>query len=91
MSRQEKLLNRFLSKPKNFTWSELQTLLRSFGFEETTTGKTSGSRRRFTHPERAPIMIHKPHPDGRLKMYQVTQIITHLRTERLIERSGETK
>jgi hypothetical protein len=38
----------------------------------------------FTHPTRGPIMLHKPHPDETLKAYQVTQIITFLKVERLI-------
>lgn len=84
VSRQEKLLKRFLAKPKDFTWSELKTLLSGLGYEEVSSGKTSGSRRRFTHPTRGPIMLHKPHPDETLKAYQVTQIITFLKVERLI-------
>jgi hypothetical protein len=84
MSKQQKLVRRFLSKPNDFTWSELKTLLVGFGYCESSGGKTGGSRRRFTHPQRGPIMLHKPHPDETLKMYQVTQIITHLKGERLI-------
>jgi hypothetical protein len=84
VSQQEKLSQRFLAKPKDFTWSELKTLLGSFGYQEASGGKTGGSRRRFTHASRAPIMLHKSHPDETLKAYQVTQIITFLRVERLI-------
>jgi hypothetical protein len=41
MSSAEKLLLRFLAQPKDFTYSELKTLLASFGFEEE---QGSGSR-----------------------------------------------
>ncbi len=34
MTRQEKLIKRLLSKPKDFTWNELTKLLSGFGFEE---------------------------------------------------------
>jgi hypothetical protein len=84
VSRQEKLLKRFLAKPKDFTWSELKTLLGSFGYQDASSGKTGGSRRRFTHTTRGPIILHKPHPDETLKAYQVRQIIIFLRVERLI-------
>jgi cyclopropane fatty-acyl-phospholipid synthase-like methyltransferase len=47
MSRREKLIKRFLSCPKDFTWEELKALLSGFGFEEISFGKTGGSRRRF--------------------------------------------
>jgi hypothetical protein len=33
MSRQEKLLRRIASSPKDFTWSELVSLMTSLGFE----------------------------------------------------------
>lgn len=79
MSQNEKLLKRFLSKPKDFTWSELKTLLKGFGYVESSAGKTGGSRRRFLHEEYGPIVLHKPHPGNELKSYQVEQIITFLR------------
>ena len=44
MTKKNKLLERFLSVPKDFTYDELKTLLRSLGYEESNLGKTSGSR-----------------------------------------------
>jgi hypothetical protein len=84
MSQHGKLLKRFLEKPKDFTWMELKTLLSGFGYEEASGGKTGGSRRRFVHGERAPIILHKPHPGNELKSYQVTQIITYLKVEGIL-------
>ncbi|MBV9762299.1 MAG: type II toxin-antitoxin system HicA family toxin [Acidobacteriaceae bacterium] len=54
-----------------------------FGYTETAPGKTAGSRRRFVHPDREPIILHKPHPGNELKAYQVTQIVAYLKEEGL--------
>ncbi len=61
MGTREKLIKRFLSMPRDFTFQELSRLLGYFGYEECSKGKTSGSRVIFRHPERKfPIMLHKP-------------------------------
>jgi hypothetical protein len=52
MSRQEKLLNRFLSVPSDFTWEELIKILTGFGYLELKAGKTGGSRRRFADKDK---------------------------------------
>jgi len=44
MARQDKLLARFRRHPADFTWDELMRLLRSFGYEVESKGRTSGSR-----------------------------------------------
>ncbi|GMT48757.1 MAG: hypothetical protein IEMM0008_0296 [bacterium] len=65
MSSHNKLLARFLSKPKDFTYDELKRLLKSFDFEEMTKGKTSGSRIVFVQNEaNTKIKLHKPHHSG---------------------------
>lgn len=84
MSRKEKLIKRFLSCPKDFTWEELVSLLTGFGFEEASTGKTGGSRRRFINELGVIITLHKPHPQNILKRYQIEQIIEILRREGLL-------
>jgi hypothetical protein len=84
MTRKEKLIKRFLGKPKDFTWEELQKLLTLFDFEEVKTGKTSGSRTRFINPSGVIISLHKPHPHNTLKIYQIEQIIDILKQERLL-------
>lgn len=60
--------------PKDFHYDEAVKLLESFGFEEVKKGKTSGSRVKFEHPAGVPIMLHKPHPSGIMKQYQLKQI-----------------
>ncbi|MHB8483682.1 MAG: type II toxin-antitoxin system HicA family toxin [Nitrospiria bacterium] len=84
MSKRKKLVQRFISKPKDFTWQELVTLLEGFGYREIRFGKTGGSRVRFIHPELPPISLHKPHPIPLLKRYQVEQILETLQGEGLL-------
>ncbi len=80
MSKAEKLLKRFLSKPKDFTYDELERLLRAFDYEEAKTGKTSGSRVAFiNHKTKHIIRLHKPHPNAELKRYQINDIEEELR------------
>lgn len=75
MGKSEKLLRRFLSKPKDFTYEELKRLLRALGYEEAKTGKTSGSRVAFiNHKRKHIIRLHKPHPKTELKQYQLNDI-----------------
>jgi hypothetical protein len=84
MSKKEKLLKRFLARPRDFTFDELEALLRIFGFSRYEGGRTSGSRVRFVHRLHPPISLHRPHPGNTLKRYQMEQIETYLRAEGLI-------
>jgi hypothetical protein len=85
MSKSEKLKKRFLSRPRDFTYKELNSLLSSLGYEECLLGKTSGSRVAFIHKETKHIIrLHKPHPGNELKMYQIDLIIEELRIRGLI-------
>ncbi len=74
MYRKEKLVARFLSKPSDFHYYELVTLLRQFGYYEIKQGKSSGSRIKFINAEGMPIALHKPHPSGVFKPYQLKQV-----------------
>lgn len=60
--------------PSDFHFDEMVTLLGYFGYENVKKGKTSGSRVKFENKEGIPIMLHKPHPSGILKKYQMRQI-----------------
>ena len=71
MSKKEKLLKRFLSKPADFEFNELVILLKMFDFELISGGKTSGSACKFRHKNGECIFIHKPHPKLILKSYQM--------------------
>ena len=84
MAKREKLLDRFLRRPTDFTWNELCAVLNSFGYQQISAGKTGGSRVRFIHSSCPPIMMHKPHPRPILKRYQLEDIINLLKQEKLL-------
>ena len=80
MSKKDKLLKRLKSKPLDFTYDELKTLLNYLGFNEDNKGKTSGSRVMFFEVNSNEVIrLHKPHPNNILKEYQLKQIIITLR------------
>ncbi len=60
--------------PSDFHYQEMVRLLRYFNFKEVKKGKTSGSRIKFENKEGVPVMLHKPHPTGIMKIYQMKQI-----------------
>ena len=82
MGKHEKLLKRFKSRPKDFTFQEVTTLLAGFGYALNQSG--SGSRVRFEHEHCAPVFMHKPHPSPVLKPYLIDQILDILRQEGLL-------
>ena len=84
MSQREKLEDRFLSRPKDFTWGELVRLLKYVGYTEDKTGKTGGSRRRFSHEFAASLYLHKPHPGNLVKLYLLDYIAEQLDREGLL-------
>jgi predicted RNA binding protein YcfA (HicA-like mRNA interferase family) len=85
MSRFEKLLQRLLSMPRDFTWEELIKVLSHFGFVELKKGKTGGSRRKFSDENKNVIILHKPHPGNIVKEYVIKQIITLLKEKGYIK------
>ncbi|MCP0914980.1 MULTISPECIES: type II toxin-antitoxin system HicA family toxin [Legionella] len=84
MTKKDKLRERILSSPSDFTWAELTSLLNSLGYKESNAGKTSGSRVRFISDKYSPITLHKPHPKPILKKYMVKQVIQQLQKEGLL-------
>ena len=85
MSSREKLIKRFLSLPKDFTFNELEKLLSGFGYVLVNKGNTSGSRVVFKNDENRPIMLHKPHPGNIVKLYTLKQVLSELKEVGLIE------
>ena len=82
MTRSEKLLTRFLSRPKDFTYNEIVRLLGSFGYKEQ---QGSGSRIVFSNEGlKHNIKLHKPHPGNVLKRYQIDLIIKELKSNELV-------
>ena len=84
MTKKDKLKERLLRCPSDFTWDELKQLLFSLGYRESNVGKTSGSRVRFVSDEYSPILLHKPHPKPVIKMYMLKQVIEQLKKEGLL-------
>ena len=78
MSKQEKLFERFISVPADFTWDELKKILSSFGYSEISKGKTAGSRKKFVDIDGNLILLHKLHPSNIVKKYALKQIIENL-------------
>jgi len=86
MSRADKLLKRFLSRPADFTWEEMSRLLHGFGYRELKSGKIAGSRVAFINRESGHIIrLHQPHPARALKRYQRDLLEEALRAKGIIE------
>ncbi len=84
MSRLEKEIERLKSKPKDYTYDEVKSLLNKLGFFENNKGRTSGSKVEFLNKDGKKIEIHKPHPKNILKAYQINLILKTLKEWRLI-------
>lgn len=76
MSKKGKLLERFEGLPKDFTWSELRTLLKQLGYEEE---EGDGSRICFIGAENKKIFLHKPHPGNIIKHYALKKTLENLK------------
>ena len=78
MSKADKLITKLRSKPKDFRWSEVETIMSSLGFEKI---EGNGSRVKFVMPgTKLVINLHKPHPSNEMKSYAVKLLL-----EKLIE------
>jgi hypothetical protein len=83
MGGKEKLIARLKSKPKDFTFDEMQCLLELLGFEILNKRKASGSRVLFKNGN-IPINLHKPHPRKEFLEYQIMYVLDVLEREGLI-------
>jgi len=78
MSKTDKLKAKLLSKPKDFTYQELVTLFKAYGFEEKT---GQGSVRKLVNLKTGKIFnLHEPHPGNILKGYVIREAIKILNT-----------
>ncbi|MPN52835.1 hypothetical protein SDC9_200498 [bioreactor metagenome] len=78
MGTKEKLIERFLTLPKDFTYEEVKRLFGILGYVEKTKGGTSGSRVEFVST------------DG-LSSYAMKQMLSFIREQRLIEKYVNNK
>jgi predicted RNA binding protein YcfA (HicA-like mRNA interferase family) len=77
MGTKEKLLFRLFSRPHDFKWEDLVTLLCGYGFKML---KNKGSRHKFFHPDnKRKLSFHKPHPENTVKRYVIDQTIAVLK------------
>ena len=83
MSKRDKLINRLLRMPKDFTFDEMVSLLMYFGYELKQGGTGSGVK--FVKENSNDVInFHKPHPSGILKRYVLVQVIEKLRKDGLL-------
>ncbi|MDR0832893.1 MAG: type II toxin-antitoxin system HicA family toxin [Candidatus Symbiothrix sp.] len=91
MGSHEKLLERFLRLPKDFSWEELSRLLSKYGYVQNNKGKTSGSRVVFEKEDSAiSLDLHKPHPKNILKPYQMKDVWEFLQRIEVIKKETDT-
>ena len=85
MGTKEKLRERFLKMPSDFTFDEMQRLLEGYGYEKGNKGRTSGSRIIFKNGNKRPIMLHKPHPGNIVKGSAMKNVDAALKEAGLIK------
>jgi predicted RNA binding protein YcfA (HicA-like mRNA interferase family) len=77
VSKKEKLLEKLLSQPPNFTWDEAVKLMKQHNFELV---KNSGSKRVFKHASGLKVFLHEPHPQNTLLNYAMETLIEGLKS-----------
>lgn len=85
MGTKEKLIQRFISLPRDFTYSEVVRLFAIFGFSEFSKGNTSGSRVQFYRSDGRSYIMHKPHPSAIIKPAALKCLYNYIKQEKLIE------
>jgi len=81
MSKKDKLLDRFKSKPKDFTWGEFNTLMKNLGYVAIKRVKSKGARRCFYNEKtNHKISLHEPHPQKILKEYKIKEVLNSLKS-----------
>lgn len=83
MSKKDKLINRLLKKPKDFTFDEMVSLLSYLGYE-LKQGRTGSGVKFIKRDSNEVINFHNPHPSGILKKYILDQVIDKLRKDGLL-------
>lgn len=83
MSKKDKLIDKLMRKPKDFTFDEMVSLLSYFGYE-LKQGGTGFGVKFIKNGSNEVINFHKPHPNGILKRYVLDQVIEKLRKDGLL-------
>lgn len=83
MSKTDKQLQRLLTLPKDFLWSELVAVMQKHRFE---LRQGSGSSRKLIHRKTQVVChLHEPHPNKTMRLYALKIAINALK------QSGELK
>lgn len=86
MNKKDKLIKRFKTQPRDFTFDEVVTLFQGCGFELEHKGSTSGSRVKFYNAkDENSYIMHKPHPSNIIKGYMMRDILNYLLTNNYIK------
>ena len=86
MNKKDKLIKRFKTLPRDFTFDEVVTLFQGCGFELEHKGSTSGSRVKFYNAkDENSYIMHKPHPSNIIKGYMMRDILNYLLTNNYIK------
>lgn len=83
MSKKDKLIDRLLKRPADFTFDEMKSLLAYFGYDLKQGGTGSGVKF-IKKGSNEVINFHRPHPNGVLKRYVLEQVIEKLRKDGLL-------
>lgn len=79
MNKKDKLIKRFRTLPRDFTFDEVVSLFQCYGFELINKGATSGSRVKFYNAvDQNAYIMHKPHPSNIIKGYVMRDILNYL-------------
>ena len=85
-NKKEKLIKRFRTLPKDFTFEEVEALFGGCGFQLENKGTTSGSRVKFfNEKDHNTYIMHKPHPSNIIKGYMMRDILNYLLKNGYIE------
>jgi len=80
LSRVDKLYDKLMSKPTDFTYDEAKKLLSAYNFKEYNKGKTSGSRVIFIREtDSKTFYLHKPHPKNVLPSYVIDRLVVFIK------------
>ena len=83
MSTKEKLIDRLMSLPVDFTFDEVVRLFSLCGFEMSNKGHSSGSRVAFVRGDEV-FSMHKPHPGNIVKRGTLKFVKDYLEENNLI-------
>ncbi len=79
VNKKEKLIKRFRTLPRDFTFDETVALFQLYGFTLENKGATSGSRGKFyNEADKNAYIMHKPHPSNIIKGYMMRDILNYL-------------